>query len=366
MTQKNRFTAVSLFSGMGGDCLGMRQAGCRIIAYNELQTVFCQSHDANFPQCELISDGIVRDISKLGDACFEKYKGCTDILFAGFPCQGFSHAGKKRDNDPRNSLFLQFLRATKIIRPHMIIGENVKGLLTRRTSTGQNYIEVIVEEFQKLGYNVIHSVFRTEQYGVPQKRERLVILGIRPDNAYGWRPCFPPPFPSATPGVSGIIRYDMTGAVRIQPEWFRDIPVECILTDMGDTTPYHENNTGHPYLIKKINATREECHYDGKQYDYLFSFGKRISPIHCEIIDIRKPTKTIICTYTHQPRFFVPLQNVSGCYLRVLLPSELKQIQGFPPDYIVCGTTKEQVIQIGNAVPPPLVKTVVQHILSAP
>jgi DNA (cytosine-5)-methyltransferase 1 len=95
----------------------------------------------------------------------------------------------------------------------------------------------------------------------------------------------------------------------------------------------------------------------------LFSFGKRDSPIHCEIVDIRQAAKTIICSYDHQPRFFVPLQNASGSYLRMLLPDELKQIQGFPADYKVLGSVKEQITQIGNAVPPPLIKSIVENII---
>ena len=78
----------------------------------------------------------------------------------------------------------------------------------------------------------------------------------------------------------------------------------------------------------------------------MFSFGKRISPIHCEIIDIRSPSKTIICTYDHQPRLFVPVKNKSGCYLRVILPDELKQIQGFPENYILKG--KMKMMKIGK------------------
>ena len=85
---------------------------------------------------------------------------------------------------------------------------------------------------------------------------------------------------------------------------------------------------------------------------------------HCEIIDIRQPSKTIICTYEHQPRLFVPLKNPSGCYLRMLLSDELKQIQGFPEDYKINGSTKEQIIQIGNAVPPPLIKAIVENIIN--
>ncbi len=355
------FKAISLFSGLGGDSLGMTQAGCKVIAYNELKPTFCKSHESNLPESELICDGKVNDILKLKDACFEKYNGNTDILFAGFPCQGYSSAGKKKDDDPRNTMFLEFLRAAKLTNPWMIIGENVKGLLTRKTTKGELYIDIIVSEFEKLNYEVIYQVLKTEQYNVPQKRERLIILGIKKDNPYGWNPSFPKPL-SKDLNLKSIIKYDMTGAVRAQPEWFEDIPDECILTDMNDKTEYKDNNGGHPYLLSKIKANMIDMFYNGKQHENLFSFGKRDSPIHCEIIDIRYPSKTIICTYEHQPRLFVPLCNPSGYYLRMLLPDELKQIQGFPLDYNVCGTNKEKIIQIGNAVPPPLIRAIVEHV----
>lgn len=276
-------------------------------------------------------------------------------------CQGFSSAGKKKDDDPRNTMFLEFLRAAKLTNPWMIIGENVKGLLTRKTTKGELYIDIIVSEFEKLNYEVIYQVFKTEQYNVPQKRERLIILGIKKDNPYGWKPSFPNPLSKGL-NLKSIIKYDMTGAVRAQPEWFEEIPDECILTDMNDKTEYKDNNGGHPYLLSKIKANLIDMFYNGKQHENLFSFGKRDSPIHCEIIDIRYPSKTIICTYEHQPRLFVPLCNPSGYYLRMLLPDELKQIQGFPLDYNVCGTNKEKIIQIGNAVPPPLIRAIVEHV----
>ena len=79
------YNAVSLFSGLGGDSLGMTQAGCKVIAYNELKPNFSKSHDANLKDCELICDGKVTDISKLKDECFTKFKGKTDMLFSGFP-----------------------------------------------------------------------------------------------------------------------------------------------------------------------------------------------------------------------------------------------------------------------------------------
>ena len=362
MNTELQYKAISLFSGLGGDSLGITQAGCKVVAYNELKPIFCKSHEANLTNCELISDGKVTDISKLKDFVFEKYKNNIDILFAGFPCQGFSAAGKKKEDDPRNTLFLEFLRVAKLVSPYMIIGENVKGLLTRKTSNDELYIDVIASEFEKIGYNVIYQVFKTEQFNVPQKRERLIIIGIKKDNPYGWTPSFPKPL-SSNLNLTQIVKYTMSGTIKVDPEYFKDIPQDCVLTDMNDKTLYQSNNDAHPYLVSKLNANESNRNYNGKQYDNLFSFGKRDSPIHCEIIDIRNPSKTIICSYDHQPRLFVPIKNQSGCYLRMLLPDELKQIQGFPSDYIVCGSIKDQIVQIGNAVPPPLIKAIVEHII---
>ena len=82
-----------------------------------------------------------------------------------------------------------------------------------------------------------------------------------------------------------------------------------------------------------------------------------------EIIDIRKPSKTIICTYARQPRLFIIQQNKNNYYLRSLVVNELKQIQGFPIDYKLNGNTNDSIVQIGNAVPPPLIEQVVKTLL---
>ena len=116
----------------------------------------------------------------------------------------------------------------------------------------------------------------------------------------------------------------------------------------------------HPYLRLKAKSKNQE--YNGKVHKNLLSFSKRDSPIHAEIIDIRNPSKTIICTYDHQPRLFVPLKNKNGYFLRCILPDELKQIQGFPPDFQLCGSKKDKIKQIGNAVPPPLITQIVKKI----
>jgi DNA (cytosine-5)-methyltransferase 1 len=363
MDNSNVFSikAISLFSGMGGDSVGIKNAGINLVAYSEKEKKFRESHDLNFPNISIIGDKVNSDITKIKDDEFLKYKNQIKLIFAGFPCQGFSTAGKKKSNDPRNTLFREFVRAAKLIEPDIIIGENVKGLLSRKTDTGEEYVKVIKEEFEKLNYSVIHKVFKCHEYGVPQKRERLIILGIKTDKLAEYNLEFPEPTNEPV-HLKDIVNFNMKGAIKMSNEIFEslNIPNECILTDMNNE---EEENNPHPYLKSKLLASGDNLKYQGKEFSNLFSFSKRGSPIHCEIIDIRKPSKTIICTYEHQPRLFVPIKNKNGYYLRTLLSDELKQIQGFPSDYQIFGNEKERIIQIGNAVPPPLIEKIIKHIL---
>ena len=110
--------------------------------------------------------------------------------------------------------------------------------------------------------------------------------------------------------------------------------------------------TPHPFV--RLKATER-----------LLSCSKRDSPVHSEIINLDAPSKTIICTYDHQPRLLVGLRKASGdSYVRTLHPDELKQIQGFPADFVITGSVKEQITQIGNAVPPALVEAVASTLKS--
>ena len=353
-------TAISLFSGMGGDTLGLTQAGFDVIAFNEYEKAAIETHMANFPESKLICDPSQKkpkdrnDITKIPDAIFAEYKDKVDLIFAGHPCQGFSQGGKKLPDDPRNTLFREFSRVAKIVRPKFIIGENVDGLLSRKTANGENYFDVIVKEFNDLGYDIYHQVCHAVQYGIPQLRKRLVYVGVRNDLGKTFQ------FPSGLndgktnlPGLRDIVSFSMEGAIQIEPADFdmSSIPPQCILTDM-DNEQSQDSNI-HPYLTLKAKTRNSE--YNGVVHNQTLSFAKRASPIHAEIVDIRYPSKTIICTYDHQPRLFVPLRNLYGLFLRPFSTNELKQIQGFPPHYLLRGNKKEQIKQIGNAVPPPLI-----------
>lgn len=340
--------AISLFSGMGGDSLGIKNCNFDLVAYSEKESVFRKTHEMNFQNCKLLGNGNIIDTK---NEQLEKYKD-VQLVFAGFPCQGFSNAGNKKENDPRNTLFREFLRVSEVIKPNYIIGENVKGLISRKTSNGDKYIDVITQEFENIGYNITTKVVKCTDYGIPQLRERLIIVGVKKHSVFK--------FPKVTKcdiSLKEIVKFDMTGAIKIEPEDYdmKSIPEECILTDL--TNDQGENNP-HPNLRLIIN--KQDTTYKGKECSKLL-FGKR-TPIGGEIIDIRKPSKTIICSYNYCPRLFVPLRNKNGYFLRCLNISELKQIQGFPESYKINGNTSQQITQIGNAVPPLLVQKIIESL----
>ena len=349
--------AISLFSGMGGDSLAIRNAGLDLVAYSEWEKEMKETHELNFPDTKLIGCG---DIMKTTDEEFLEYKDIVDLIFAGFPCQGFSHAGKKLPDDPRNTLFREFLRSTELIKPKYIIGENVKGLRTRKNVDGNLFIDIIQEEFNRIGYDIYHKVYMCSKLdiGVPQNRERLIIVGIRSDLKQQFK--FPEENETKKGNLKKIIEFNMNGALKIEPDYldfdFNDLPEECVMTDMENE---EDENTPHPNLVqyaKKRDYVRKE-----KARPHRLHFGRRLD-VGGEIIDIRKPLNTIICSYAHCPRFFVPLKNKNGNYLRCLLPDELKQIQGFPKDYKLSGNVGKQIKQIGNAVPPPLIELIVRSL----
>jgi DNA (cytosine-5)-methyltransferase 1 len=343
-------SALSLFSGCGGDTLGMTNAGINVVAYSELKKTFQETHELNFTNSKLIGG----DINKIKDEEFEKLAGKIDIIFGGFPCQSFSNAGKKNPDDTRGQLYLQFVRAASIIKPKYIIGENVKGLLSRKTSNGENFIDIIVKAFNDIGYTCHYKVLKAHEHGVPQKRERLFIVGSR-DKDFTFE--FPEPCEEQV-NLKDVLKFDMEGALRVPKKLLDEAGVskESILVGEGEPV-----GKIHPYLISQ-EKVRGVLWKDKYVSEYQFSFGKRISPLHCEIVDITKPSKTIICTYDHQPRLYVALKSGDDYYLRPYTVSELKQIQGFPEDYILTGNKKEQIIQIGNSIPPKLVENIVKQL----
>ncbi|NBO70373.1 MAG: DNA cytosine methyltransferase [Bacteroidetes bacterium] len=350
------FKAVSLFSGCGGDTLGMERAGGQVVAFSEINKAAIESHLANFPDSVLLTDPTsnASDITKIPDEVFAGYRGTVDVLFAGFPCQGVSNAGKKKATDPRNQMFRQFVRAANAIQPRYIIGENVTGLLTMKSGLSDSdplLFDVIREEFRKIGYELTHKILEGAQFGVPQKRKRVLIVG--------WR--------SEEPFVSTDFwsKVDLWGSQQVMPTMSSF--VKPSLADAHPLTADEIPEGFHTYALNAVGDVSGTPHsfVALKVGQKLLSCSKRISPIHSEIVDLTKPSKTIICTYDHQPRLLVGLKRNTDCWVRTFTPDELKQIQGFPANFILRGNKKEQIVQAGNAVPPALVEAVARALFQA-
>lgn len=374
--QKPSYRILSLFSGAGGDSLGFEQAGHRVTHFSENKKVAIETHKAAFPTSQLlVGEKQASDIRKIPDKTFEDLKGNIDIIFAGFPCQGFSHAGKKKTDDPRNELVHEFVRAVKLIQPQFCIGENVKGLLSRKgiyppNTAARPVIHIISELFEKIGYKLSYQVIDTVRVGVPQLRKRLIMIAHKGEQ-YPQIPWDSFVAPTPPPSIRSLLSPTLYGAMELPAKYnpAQQSPHFWIPTE--ETVVTGEPHTNLQRLVKGIRnlSTKEkeaqnipkETTVQFTEPGGLISFGTRQGGYHGQILDPDKPSKTIICTYNLCPRLFVGLHNktTNTYYIRCLTVEECGQIQGFPKDYPWQGTDKEKIVQIGNAVPPPLSQAIV-------
>ncbi len=165
------YRTIELFAGAGGMALGMERAGLHHILLNDFDRYAARTLKRNRPHWHVVHG----DIAKID---FQAYKGKVDVVTGGFPCQAFSYAGKKRGlEDTRGTLFYEFARALKESQPKLFLAENVKGLLSH--DKGRT-LETMVTVFESMGYEVLEPrLLKAIHYRVPQKRERVFIVGIQ-------------------------------------------------------------------------------------------------------------------------------------------------------------------------------------------
>ncbi len=169
---KTSYTSIELFTGAGGTALGLENAGLKHLLMVEYDKDSVMTLKANRPRWNVVLDDIA-------NVDFTPWKNKVDVVEGGFPCQAFSYAGNKRGfADVRGTLFYEFARCVKETQPKIAVGENVKGLL--RHDSGRT-LETMIKVLEDLGYDVIYKVLRSQYLDVPQKRERLIIIGVRKD-----------------------------------------------------------------------------------------------------------------------------------------------------------------------------------------
>lgn len=317
-----KFRSIELFAGAGGLALGLETSGFDSVAFNEIDHDACDTLRKNRPDWNVIEGDVATiDFSQFND---------IDLVSGGFPCQAFSYAGNRFGfDDTRGTLFFQFARAIREIQPRVFLGENVRGLLTH--DKGRT-IEVIKGAIKEIGYTLIEpQVLKALFYRVPQKRERLFLVGIRNDLAhhraqFKW----PDPaqrvytlrdalkkgelFPTDVPESQGVLytkwKEDIIAQIP-QGGYWRDLPVP---------------------LQKKL--LKGSFHLGGGKT----GIGRRLS--------WDEPSLTLTCA---------PAQNQTGrCHpeeTRPLTVREYARIQTFPDDWEFCGSIMSQYKQIGNAVP---------------
>lgn len=289
---------VSLFSGAGAMDLGFIEAGHQIIWAND-----------NDKDCFLTYSHNIGAHIRLGDIRYidsDEIPDC-DIVIGGFPCQGFSRANLKRDaKDERNMLYLEFVRVVKAKQPKYFIAENVRGILS--LDKGE-VIQMIVEDFASIGYNVQYKVFNTADFGVPQTRIRVIILGVKNDLGEQEKPNFPVPTHSKYGSPQSWI--NIGEALSMIPE------------------PDENNNGLANHVFSKYKVT-----------DRNFTGHRRTDP--------NKPSPTILARGNGKGGV-VAIQHPNNHRRMTVRESAL--IQTFPLDFVFFGSLGSMYRQVGNAVP---------------
>jgi len=301
-----QLNAIDLFCGCGGMSKGLSDAGVNIIAGIDIWDKAINSYKQNFHH-----QAICEDLTKLPPDVFDKLYNKTnkpiDLLVGGPPCQGFSIAGKRNTNDPRNSLFMEYVKYLNYFNPKAFIMENVIGILSMKTEKNEKVIDIILNELSK-NYNCIVTKLYASDFGVPQNRRRTIIIGIRKDLE------IIPETPKSILSVENRI------------------PVKNILISKNDV----EKNY---YLSEKaligIQNKKKRAKENGT------GFG-------AQFLDFDKPSFTIPARYWKDG--YDALVKYSDTEIRRLTIVELMRIQSFPDDYILEGSKKEIIMQIGNAV----------------
>lgn len=310
--KKTSFTCIDLFAGAGGTALGMENAGIKHVLLNERDSHASETLRLNRPDWNVVEDDIA-------NVDFSKYEGQIDIIEGGFPCQTFSYAGKKAGfEDVRGTMFYQFARAIKEVKPKIAIGENVKGLLSHDNGRTLN---TMVGILQDLGYRVAYRVHKAQYYDVPQKRERLLIFAVRNDVKHDI--VFP-------------IEKDYTISLR---EALEKCP-----TSEGQL--YSEKKKEMMELIPEGGYWRSlpvEMQKEYMKASYYMGGGKTGM---ARRLSWSEPSLTLVCTPAQKQT-----ERCHPSETRPLNVREYARIQTFPDDWKFSGSISAQYKQIGNAVP---------------
>jgi len=311
-SRKTPFTAIELFSGAGGMALGLENAGFNSELLVEIDKNAAATLQKNRPGWNVEHC----DVAELD---FTEFQDEIDLVAGGFPCQAFSYAGNSKGfEDARGTLFFEFARCVKEVRPKIALGENVKGLL--RHDNGKT-LATMIRILENLGYKVKYKVLRAQFMDVPQKRERLIILGIRNDL-----------------DIEHVFPDEKDYTISL-----RDALHECPESDGSKYPPKKHKILS---MIPEGGYWRDLPEKEKKEYmgkSYYLSGGKTGM---ARRLSWSEPSLTLTCS---------PAQKqTERCHPKETRPLNVREyarIQTFPDNWEFVGSVASQYKQIGNAVP---------------
>lgn len=369
MNTNKKYKMVDLFAGCGGLSLGMEQAGFTPWFVNEIVETFCNTYKRN----HTLSDGhyFVGDINELNEHLdeYEKYLEDITLVCGGPPCQGFSMANRQRIlDDPRNQLYKAYLVFLKKVRPKFFVMENVKGMSNKIAEIKQNFKDYLGEE-----YVFDYRLLRAQDFGVPQNRERFIMIGNRMGIAPGliFDAIFelkraPFVLRDALEGLPHLEAKKEKGAKDVENS--KSGYTECDFI-YPDTEFYHFIN-GNRRITKLYNhKNRYNNPRDIEIYSRLPQGANSLHPSIADImpyknrndifkdkyfkLDERQICKTITSHMKFDCNMYIHPWESRG-----LSPREAARIQTFPDDYVITGAQNMWYAQIGNAVPVKLAKAI--------
>lgn len=313
--------AIELFAGAGGLALGVEKAGFNTIGLIEIDKNACNTLKLNRPNWNVINENIANISLKNLEDFFSIKKGELDLLSGGAPCQAFSYAGKRLGlEDTRGTLFYHYALFLKQLQPKMFLFENVKGLLSH--DKGKTH-ETIVNVFKEEGYTIYEKVLNAWDYGVAQKRERLIIVGIRNDLINKLNFLFPTPHKYkpvlrdillACPESKGIAYSEYKKKIfEIVPPggYWKDIPKEIAKEYMKSCWDMEGGRTG---ILRRLS--------------------------------LDEPSLTVLTSPSQK--------QTDRCHPTEARPFTIREnarCQSFPDEWEFSGSVTDQYRQVGNAVP---------------
>jgi len=303
----NTLNVIDLFCGCGGMSRGLTDAGLNVVAGIDVWDKAVESYNKNFTHKAYCEDLTKFPPEKFNELYNQDNKS-IDIVVGGPPCQSFSIAGKRDKNDPRNTLFMEYVKYLDYFKPKAFIMENVIGMLSKKTDAGEKVIDIIMEQLNR-NYNCVINKLYASDFEVPQNRRRTIIIGIRKD-----------------------LQITPTEPVPVIKSVEDRIPVKNILQDKEsvDASHYLSERAIQGIINKKIKSKERGA-----------GFG-------AQFLDMDKPSYTIPARYWKDG--YDALVKYSETEIRRLSILELKRIQSFPDDFELVGSKKDMIMQIGNAV----------------